>query len=66
MNIVAAFVVDLLFQPGSSMKLVPVINVTVAILLVVMICVLSTSDIDGIHVAVMTTLAVGLLCSVNW
>jgi pseudouridine-5'-phosphate glycosidase len=66
MNIAAAFVVDLLFQPGSSMRLVPAINATVLILLVVMICVLSTSGIDGIHVGVMTTLAVGLLCSVNW
>lgn len=66
MNIVAAFVIDLLFQPGSSMRLVPVINATVALLLVVMIYVLSTSGIDGIHVAVMTILAVGLLCSVNW
>lgn len=66
MNIVAAFVVDLLFQPGSSMRLVPVINVTVVLLLVVMVYVLSTSGIDGIHVAVMTTLAIGLICSVNW
>lgn len=48
------------------MSLVPVINATVALLLVVMIYVLSTSGIDGIHVAVMTILAVGLLCSVNW
>lgn len=48
------------------MRLVPVINVTVVLLLVVMVYVLSTSGIDGIHVAVMTTLAIGLICSVNW
>jgi len=66
MNNVATFFVDHLFQPGSSMKLVPAINATVAFLMVVMIYVLSASGIDGIHVAVMTALAVGLLCSVNW
>jgi len=59
------FVVDLIFQPGSSMKLVPAINVSVLCLLVVLLCAAHTK-IAMIHLVVLSSLAVGLLLSVNW
>jgi len=58
-------VVDLIFSPGSSLKLVPVINVSILALLV-LLCVLAYSKIAVIHLVVLSTLAVGLLLSVNW
>ena len=58
-------VVDLIFQPGSSMKLVPAINVSVLCLLVVLLCAAHTK-IAMIHLVVLSSLAVGLLISVNW
>ena len=61
----AQLLVDLIFQPGSSLKLVPVINVVVLLLLGLMAFLLYTK-IDVIHIIVMSTLAVGLLISVNW
>ena len=61
----AQLLVDLIFQPGSSLKLVPVINVVVLLLLGLMAYLLYTK-IDVIHIIVMSTLAVGLLISVNW
>jgi hypothetical protein len=61
----AQLLVDLIFQPGSSLKLVPVINVVVLLLLVLMGYLLYTK-IAVIHIVVMSTLAVGLLLSVNW
>ena len=56
---------DLIFQPGSSMKLVPAINVSVLCLLVVLLCAAHTK-IAMIHLVVLSSLAVGLLISVNW
>lgn len=61
----AQFVVDLIFQPGSSLKLVPAINAVVLLLLVLMAYLLYTK-VAVIHIVVMSTLAVGLLISVNW
>ena len=57
--------IDLILVPGSSLKLVPVINVAVLCLLVVLCC-LTYSKIDVIHLFVMSFLALGLLGSVNW
>lgn len=65
MSDITQFLVDLIFQPGSSLKLVPVINVVILALLVLMVYLLYTK-IDVIHIVVMSTLAVGLLLSVNW
>lgn len=65
MSNVTQFLVDLIFQPGSSLKLVPVINVVILALLVLMMYLLYTK-IAVIHIVVMSTLAVGLLLSVNW
>ncbi|KAJ1430822.1 hypothetical protein B484DRAFT_395766 [Ochromonadaceae sp. CCMP2298] len=61
----AAVLIDLIFTPGSSLKLVPVINVAVLLLLGLMSYLLYT-EIATIHIVVMSTLAVGLLLSVNW
>lgn len=63
---VLQFILDLIFQPGSSLWLVPAINVTVLILIGMLLVVGVYSDIAKIHVIVMSTLALGLLLSVNW
>jgi len=66
MGLVDLFV-DLIFQPGSSLKLVPVINVSVLLLLVVIAYLLIyNTEIATIHIIVLSSLAVGLLISVNW
>jgi ER protein Pkr1 len=57
--------VDLIFQPGSSLKLVPVINIAILALLVVLGC-LAYARIALIHIVVLASLAIGLLLSVNW
>ena len=56
--------VDLILIPGSSLWLVPAINVCVVCLMVV-ICSLSYTKIATIHLVVMSVLALGLLLSVN-
>lgn len=61
----AQFLLDLIFQPGSSLKLVPVINISILCLLVVL-CFTTYSKIAAIHIIVLSSLAVGLLISVNW
>jgi hypothetical protein len=61
----ADILIDLIFTPGSSLKLVPVINVAVLLLLGLMAYLLQT-EIAMIHIVIMSTLAVGLLLSVNW
>ena len=57
--------IDLILVPGSSLKLVPVINLSVLCLLIVLCC-LTYSKIASIHLIVMSALALGLLASVNW
>lgn len=59
------FIFDLIFQPGSSLKLIPVINVAIICLLIVLGC-LAYAQIALIHIFIMATLAIGLLVSVNW
>jgi len=65
MSNLAQLIVELILQPGSSLKLVPVINVVILALLVLMTYLLYTK-IAVIHIIIMSTLAVGLLLSVNW
>ena len=55
---------DLIFQPGSSLKLVPVINISILALIILLCCLYKT--IDSIHIIILSSLAVGLLISVNW
>jgi len=61
----AQFLVDLILKPGSSLKLIPVINVSIVLLLGVLIS-LTYSKIATIHLVVMGSLALGLLASVNY
>mmetsp|Transcript_5935 Transcript_5935/g.8923 ORF Transcript_5935/g.8923 Transcript_5935/m.8923 type:complete len:103 (+) Transcript_5935:155-463(+) len=56
---------DLILQPGSSLKLVPVINVTLVLLLIVIVLLQIYGD-SNVHFTIMGFLAVGLLGSVNW
>ena len=62
---VVKFLIDLIIQPGSSLKLVPFINISV-ICLLVLLCAISYTAIDTIHIIVMALLSLGLLISVNW
>ena len=62
---IVQFLVDLIVQPGASLKLVPVINISV-ILLLGLLCALSYTAIDTVHIVVMAVLSLGLLLSVNW
>ena len=63
---VAQFLIDLIFQPGSSLRLVPAINVTVLLLIGLLILAGMYSEIAKIHFFIMSFLALGLLLSVNW
>ena len=58
-------ILDLIFRPGSSLRLIPVINVAVLLLLGLLIA-LSYTKIATIHLVVMSFLALGLMASVNW
>lgn len=55
-----------LLKPGSSLTLIPLINIAILGLFGVLLYVAYGTDIDNIHVFVMGTLGVGLLLSVNW
>jgi hypothetical protein len=61
----AQVLIDLIFQPGSSLTLIPFINASVVALMVVL-CFLTYTEIATIHLVVMSTLSLGLLASVNW
>lgn len=63
---VLQFLLDLIFQPGSSLWLVPAINVTVLLLILMLLITGMYTEIAKIHIIVMSTLALGLLLSVNW
>jgi hypothetical protein len=57
--------IDLVLVPGSSLRLVPLINLSVVCLLVA-IWTLSYTKIATVHLVVMTVLSLGLLLSVNF
>eukprot|EP01031_Cornospumella_fuschlensis_P028126 gene28126-33963_t len=63
---IVQFILDLIFQPGSSLWLVPAINVTVLLLIGMLLVTGFYTDVAKIHIIVMSSLAVGLLLSVNW
>ncbi len=63
---IVKLLIDLIFQPGSSLWLVPAINITILLLLVVLLVTLVYSDVAKIHIIVMSFLSVGLFLSVNW
>ena len=58
-------IIDLIFKPGSSLRLIPVINVSILLLLGLLIS-LSYTQIATVHLVVMSLLALGLMASVNW
>ena len=57
---------DLIFQPGSSLKLVPLINAAILSLILLLCCLGYYNTIDSIHIIILSVLAIGLLISVNW
>ncbi|CAM9508965.1 unnamed protein product [Choristocarpus tenellus] len=60
-----SWLVDLIMQPGSSTRLVPMINITLVGLLLVLIGLAVTGQ-GSIHILIMGFLATGLMASVNW
>lgn len=58
-------ILDLVFTPGSSLKLVPAINVTLVSLLCLMLY-MGDGYIPPFHLNVMAGLSICLLLSVNW
>ena len=56
---------DLIFKDGTSVQLVPAINVIVVLILVIMTSLL-VSGYTSIHIYIMSGLSLGLLASVNW
>lgn len=63
---IAQTLIDLILVPGSSLRLVPVINVSLALLVLFIIVAGMYLDIGTIHVVVLASLAFGLFLSVNW
>ena len=66
MDGIANSFIDHLLKPGSSMTLIPLINVSLLGLFCVLLYIALQTEIDRIHVLVMGTLGMGLLLSVNW
>lgn len=68
MERVSQFFIDLIFQEGSSLRLVPVINGAILALFLLLFFVVfgMTTTIPSIHLVVLSSLALGLLLSVNW
>ncbi|CAM9735296.1 unnamed protein product, partial [Ectocarpus fasciculatus] len=59
------WLVDLVMKPGSSLQLVPFINVVLCILVGLLVYVAASGE-ASIHVYVMGFLAIGLMGSINW
>ena len=60
-----SFLLDLIMKPGTSLQLVPLINVSLLCLLALMAS-LSLNKIHPGHLIAMSGLSLGLLASVNW
>ncbi len=60
----AAALWEFLIEPGSSTCLVPLINVSLVLLVVVLVGIYYY--FPSVHFVVMGALAIGLLASVNW
>lgn len=63
---IGQFLIDLILVPGSSMKLVPVINVSLILLCILIISIAVYIEIGAIHIFMLSFLSVGLFLSVNW
>ena len=57
---VVDLIMDLIFRPGSSLRLIPVINAAIIGLFGLLIALSYT------HLVVMSFLGLGLMASVNW
>lgn len=62
---VGSWLVDLIMKPGTSVQLVPAINVALIILVGLLVYLVLNGE-SSIHVYIMGFLAVGLMASVNW
>jgi|EP01033_Poteriospumella_lacustris_P003751 hypothetical protein len=63
---IAQFLIDLILVPGSSLKLVPVINVSLIVLFILIISIAVYIEIGAIHIFMLSFLSIGLFVSVNW
>lgn len=59
-------VIDLIFQPGSSVRLIPAINGVLFVLLLVLAWTWVNEVIDEIHIYVLSSLSVALMASVSF
>lgn len=59
-------ILDLIFQPGSSIRLIPVINLSVLLLIGLLFVLGTYSDVGKIHLYILSFLSLGLLTTVNW
>ena len=59
-------IIEHILKPGSSLTLIPLINIALLFLFCVLLFIFYQTEIAIIHIFVMGTLGVGLLFSVNW
>lgn len=57
---------NLIFQPGSSLQLIPYINFTILLLIGLLLVAGWKLDVARIHLYILTFFALGLFFSVNW
>jgi hypothetical protein len=60
------WVFDLVFQPGSSLRLVPAINGSLFALLLLLAWAAWYKVIESVHLIVLSVLSIGLMASVSW
>lgn len=63
---IGQFLIDLILVPGSSLKLVPAINVSIILLFLVIVSIAVYIEIGAVHIFMLSFLSLGLLLSVNW
>jgi uncharacterized protein (DUF58 family) len=63
---IGQFLIDLILVPGSSLKLVPAINVSIILLFLVIVSIAVYIEIGAIHIIMLSFLSLGLFVSVNW
>ena len=66
MNGLGKYIIDLVFQPGSSMRLVPAINGSLFALLLLLAVLGYNQTIELVHIKVLSFLSIGLMASVSW
>jgi hypothetical protein len=66
MESLGRWIIDIIFQPGSSLRLVPAINGSLLALLLLLAWAAWYEVIPTVHLAVLAFLSVGLMASVSW